>query len=336
MIFLYFRTVKTLPMTRPHPYRPPLPPPPAVLIRVDTCDMRIYAFLETRTAIAHHLRGRRWLHTPTTAHCSLFTAHWTYTFSAKEKDSETGLSYFGSRYYSSDLSIWLSVDPMSDKYPSLSPYVYCANNPVKVVDPNGEEIDIDGYRYIPGQSCPNGVSEKTQNKWNTLNKIYSTKIGETLISEMASTDDYCISISSEKHISADGSGAYQSERKHKSGTLYTNGNDWSVGTIAHELFHGYQDMKGSTGNSVFGEIEARLFATFVCEENIEFAMGMPQFSAPDASQSFYQSLNSLKQSFSLDKMKDFIPHFLSNIEGYGSLDPIAPNQKVLIDKFYPK
>ena len=63
----------------------------------------------------------------------------SYTFSAKEKDSETGLSYFGSRYYSSDLSVWLSVDPMSDKYPSLSPYVYCANNPVKLVDPDGEE-----------------------------------------------------------------------------------------------------------------------------------------------------------------------------------------------------
>ena len=29
---------------------------------------------------------------------------------------------------------------MSDKYPSLSPYVYCANNPVKLVDPNGEEV----------------------------------------------------------------------------------------------------------------------------------------------------------------------------------------------------
>ena len=63
-----------------------------------------------------------------------------FTFSAKEKDTETGYSYFGSRYYSSDLSIWLSVDPMSDKYPSLSPYVYCADNPVKLVDPNGEEI----------------------------------------------------------------------------------------------------------------------------------------------------------------------------------------------------
>ncbi|MBO4655992.1 MAG: RHS repeat-associated core domain-containing protein [Bacteroidales bacterium] len=67
-----------------------------------------------------------------------------HTFSAKEKDAETGYSYFGSRYYSSDLSIWLSVDPMSDKYPSLSPYTYCANNPVKLMDPNGEEVYIYG------------------------------------------------------------------------------------------------------------------------------------------------------------------------------------------------
>ena len=78
-----------------------------------------------------------------TAVGSLFTAHSSqaeiYAFSAKERDVETGLSYFGARYYSSDLSIWLSVDPMSDKYPSLSPYVYCADNPVKLVDPNGME-----------------------------------------------------------------------------------------------------------------------------------------------------------------------------------------------------
>ena len=75
----------------------------------------------------------------------LAPVNWIHTFSAKEKDLETGLSYFGSRYYSSDLSIWLSVDPMSDKYPSLSPYAYCANNPIKLVDPNGEEI---GNYYV--------------------------------------------------------------------------------------------------------------------------------------------------------------------------------------------
>ena len=40
--------------------------------------------------------------------------------------------------------MWLSIDPMSDKYPSISPYAYCAWNPVKLVDPDGREIDISG------------------------------------------------------------------------------------------------------------------------------------------------------------------------------------------------
>ena len=141
-------------MTRPHSYCPPLPPPPAPLIRVDTCDTRRCAFRETYTAATQHLRGRRWLHASTTDHRSLFTAHWTYTFSAKERDPETGLSYFGSRYYSSDLSIWLSVDPMAAKYPHQSNYVYCSNNPIKVVDPNGEdewEVNKSGHiRHVDG------------------------------------------------------------------------------------------------------------------------------------------------------------------------------------------
>ena len=55
-------------------------------------------------------------------------------FIGKERDSETGFSYFGARYYDSDLMTgWLSVDPMADKYPGLSPYAYCAWNPVKLV-----------------------------------------------------------------------------------------------------------------------------------------------------------------------------------------------------------
>ena len=58
--------------------------------------------------------------------------------SGKEKDAETGYHYFGARYYNSDLSLWLSVDPMADKYPSLSPYNYCAWNPMKIVDPDGK------------------------------------------------------------------------------------------------------------------------------------------------------------------------------------------------------
>ena len=72
------------------------------------------------------------------------------TFTGKERDSETGFSYFGARYYDSDiLTGWLSVDPLADKYPNISPYAYCAWNPVKLVDPDGEDW------YIPeGQSTP--------------------------------------------------------------------------------------------------------------------------------------------------------------------------------------
>lgn len=64
-----------------------------------------------------------------------------YKFTAKEHDTETDYTYFGARYYDSDASIFISVDPMSYKYPSLSPYAYCANNPVMLIDPNGMEID---------------------------------------------------------------------------------------------------------------------------------------------------------------------------------------------------
>jgi RHS repeat-associated protein len=58
----------------------------------------------------------------------------------KEKDYESGFHYYGARYYWSELLTgWLSVDPMSDKYPNISPYNYCSWNPVKYIDPDGEE-----------------------------------------------------------------------------------------------------------------------------------------------------------------------------------------------------
>ena len=70
---------------------------------------------------------------------------YTQTFTGKERDSETGFSYFGARYYDSNiLTGWLSVDPMADKYPGLSPYAYCAWNPVKLVDPDGRELVFTG------------------------------------------------------------------------------------------------------------------------------------------------------------------------------------------------
>ena len=56
----------------------------------------------------------------------------------EQRDEETGFGYFGARYMDHELmTMWLSVDPLADKYPSISPDAYCAWNPVKLVDPDG-------------------------------------------------------------------------------------------------------------------------------------------------------------------------------------------------------
>ena len=56
-----------------------------------------------------------------------------FVFNGKERDEETGYGYFGARYMDHDLmTLWLSVDPMADKYPSISPYAYCVWNPIKL------------------------------------------------------------------------------------------------------------------------------------------------------------------------------------------------------------
>src|SRR5690554_6635916 len=65
-----------------------------------------------------------------------------FKFNAKEFDAETGNYYYGARYYDPKWSIWLSVDPLFAKYPTLSPYIYTAQNPVILIDPNGKEIDL--------------------------------------------------------------------------------------------------------------------------------------------------------------------------------------------------
>ena len=90
-----------------------------------------------------------------------------FTSTGKERDAETGFSYFGARYYDSDLSgLFLSVDPMSDKYPSISPYAYCIWNPVKLVDPDGGDLYIpkitEGNQYTAKNDILSLVKEKNR------------------------------------------------------------------------------------------------------------------------------------------------------------------------------
>ncbi|HTI91719.1 MAG TPA: SpvB/TcaC N-terminal domain-containing protein [Puia sp.] len=60
-----------------------------------------------------------------------------YLFNGKELDQETGLYYYGARYYDPRTSIWQSVDPMAEKMAGWSPYNYGFNNPIRFIDPEG-------------------------------------------------------------------------------------------------------------------------------------------------------------------------------------------------------
>ena len=62
-----------------------------------------------------------------------------YKYNGKELDRKGGLDWYdyGARYYDVALGRWHVVDPMSEKYYGVSPYLYCANNPILLVDPNG-------------------------------------------------------------------------------------------------------------------------------------------------------------------------------------------------------
>lgn len=72
-----------------------------------------------------------------------------YLFNAKEFDEETGLYYYGARYYDPKLSLWLSTDPMQEKYANITSYCYVYNNPVMFIDPDGYDaiyITFPNYR----------------------------------------------------------------------------------------------------------------------------------------------------------------------------------------------
>ncbi|MDD2965160.1 MAG: hypothetical protein PHU33_14525 [Bacteroidales bacterium] len=62
-----------------------------------------------------------------------------YKYVGKERDEETGLYYYGARYYAAWLARFVSVDPLQFKYPHYTPYQYAGNKPVSYIDLDGLE-----------------------------------------------------------------------------------------------------------------------------------------------------------------------------------------------------
>ena len=66
-----------------------------------------------------------------------------YLFNGKELDSETGLYYYGARYYDPKVSIFVNVDPLVEK--TMQSYAYANNNPINLIDPTGMEGEEPKY-----------------------------------------------------------------------------------------------------------------------------------------------------------------------------------------------
>jgi RHS repeat-associated protein len=72
----------------------------------------------------------------------LITSTNRWGFSGKEKQTIRNLGYwdYSARMLDSEIGRWFVIDPLCERYYSISPYVYCANNPLRYIDPNGEDI----------------------------------------------------------------------------------------------------------------------------------------------------------------------------------------------------
>ena len=250
-----------------------------------------------------------------------------FTFTGKERDAETGYSYFGARYYDSDLSgLFISVDPMSDKYPSITPYAYCAWNPLKLVDPDGREIWIGTYngkrsKYIPNRKGNTGVTA-------TLDRIYESKAGKFVINSLIKSDRmYCISANANP-LGNDNPGyddannqIYLNAKKHGFNSL----------TLSHELFHAFQDENGIHGKLRSKEVEAFIFSGIVLTQlnqgkDVLSLKNMMPSGMSDAytplntmsknSRGYALAMNSLTKGFSTRQMGIAVSRFLNfSIEG---------------------
>ena len=88
-----------------------------------------------------------------------------YKYCGKERDDETGLYYYGMRYYAAWICRFVSVDPLQFEYPEYTPYQYAGNKPITFIDLDGgeekkpDELQIQPIVNVP----PRGIFEKISN-----------------------------------------------------------------------------------------------------------------------------------------------------------------------------
>ncbi len=128
-----------------------------------------------------------------------------YKYGGKEYDTFGGadLYDFHARYHAPSTGRFMTVDPMAEKYPGLSPYIYCAGNPIAYIDPDGMQIfvNIDDmiYYYREIEKGRYGFVDEDGNEYegdddfikslgNALSKLQSKSVGKWLVDSLISDD----------------------------------------------------------------------------------------------------------------------------------------------------
>ncbi|WP_254782594.1 DUF6443 domain-containing protein [Bacteroides uniformis] len=103
-----------------------------------------------------------------------------YKYNGKELDAKKGLNWYdyGARHYDAALGRFTTNDRFAEKYHSMSPYQYGANNPVKNVDVNGDSIVV--LNYTSGEHL-GLLIQNSSNRWEYYSfngdKIYNSTEG---------------------------------------------------------------------------------------------------------------------------------------------------------------
>ena len=116
----------------------------------------------------------------------LQTSNQPYRYNGKELDRQLSLDLYdyGARHYDAALGRWLTVDPMAEKYYSISSYVYCGNNPVRFIDPDGREwkyvTDANGHITINVTLNLSVLGNYTTAQINAYQNAISTQFHNTI------------------------------------------------------------------------------------------------------------------------------------------------------------
>ncbi len=83
---------------------------------------------------------------------------------------------YGARFYDPVLGRWHSVDPLAEKHPNQSPYLFCNGNPIIYMDPDGRDgvitikggqINITSNIYLYGAGATKAVAAQYQSDINS-------------------------------------------------------------------------------------------------------------------------------------------------------------------------